>query len=150
MYCLSKQENVQNSETILNIFDPSESVLDLLSNQKKWEIEYLIYEGLLWIFLILITFRIHNPSNNPLSETLGQIWPGSLSFLNLSLQLCSECKACIKLSGKHTSRILANILSIFNIFNHFWGLDGVFFPVRTCHNPSNIHFFSFLTPLNHR
>ena len=39
-----------------------------------------------------------------MSESLGQILPRSLSFLNVALQLCLQ--SYFKLSGKHTSNRL--------------------------------------------
>ena len=70
-----------------------------------------MYEGLLRSFLAMI-YIIHNKCHpfGPISETIEQILPGFLSFFNLALQLFYNAKTHIKLTGKHTSRTLANIV----------------------------------------
>jgi len=102
------------------------------------------------VFWLWITYEIHNQCHpfGPMPETFERIFPRYLSFLILLCNFVYNVKAHIKLTGKYTSRTLANMVwTIFNIFNHFWGLHGLFPPGHVI--ILQIFIFPFLTPLTH-
>jgi len=119
---LSHQENFPNGLKL----DPSESVFDPLRMIKRKE-RFNVWRtcedfpgfDLRLRFIPLVLCRRLWDTYDP---DLCHFWMFLYNFVY-------NVKAYIRLSGKHTSWTLANMVStFFNIFEHFGGFDGLFLP----------------------
>ena len=140
---MTQQENFQNGSKL----DPSKSVLDPLNTiKKKRDQVFNVWR----IFEEFSGFGLHTRyiiNVIPL-VLLDKFFPDFCNFLILLYNFAHNVKAHIKLTDKHTSRTLADMVStIFNIFDYFWSLDGLFLPGHVI--ILQLFIFPFFTPLNY-